>query len=65
MYEFLECSQCLFSAYCRAEITNSAHSSTGLVKSIILDILVLGLDISEKKTTFSLKTQITTLVIHE
>jgi len=39
-------SQCSFSAFWRAENAISAHSSMGLIKSLILDILVLGLEIS-------------------
>jgi len=32
----------------------SVHSSTGFIKSMILDILVLGLEISAKTTSFSM-----------
>ena len=32
----------------------SAHSSTGLIKAMILDIYVLGLEISAMTTSFSL-----------
>jgi len=37
-----------------AENAKSAHSLTGLIKTMILDILVLGLDIFEKTASFSL-----------
>ena len=47
-------SQCSFSAFWRAENAISAHSSTGLIKSMILDILGLGLEISSNTTSFSL-----------
>jgi len=40
-----------FSAYWRTENAISAHSSMGLIKSMILDILVLGLEISAKTTS--------------
>jgi len=46
-------SQCSFSAFWRPENAISAHSSTGLVKSMILVILVLGLEISGNTTSFS------------
>jgi len=46
--------QCLFSAIRRAENANSAHSSTGLFKSMILHIFELGKEISAKTTSFSL-----------
>ena len=39
-------SQCSFSTFWRPENAISAHSSSGLIKSMILDIFVLGLDIS-------------------
>jgi len=54
MYYFLQCFQGLFSALRRAENANSAHSSTGNIKSMILDILELGKEISAKTTSFSL-----------
>jgi len=41
-------------AILRVENTISAHSSTGRIKSMILDILVLGLEIFAYSTTFSL-----------
>jgi len=47
-------SQCSFSAFWRPENTISAHSLTGLIKSMILNILVLGLEKSAKTTSFSL-----------
>jgi len=47
-------SQSSFSAFWRAEYAISDHSSTGLFKTIIFDVLVLGLEISAKTTTFSL-----------
>ena len=47
-------SQCSFSASLRAENAISAHSSTGLIKSMILDILVLGLEVSAISSSFSL-----------
>ena len=40
--------------FCRAENVISAHSSTGLIKSMILDILMLGYEISAKITTLSM-----------
>ena len=49
---FLSVSQCSFSAFWQAE--NAAHSSTGRMKSKILYILVLRLEISTKTTSFSL-----------
>jgi len=42
----LSVSQCSFSAIFRPENAISAHSLLGLIKSMILDILVLGLEIS-------------------
>jgi hypothetical protein len=51
---FLSVSQCSFSAFWRAENAISAHSSTGRMKSEILYILVLRLEISTKTTPFSL-----------
>ena len=44
--------QCSFSAFWRAENAISAHSLTGLIKSIILDIQGLGLEISANTTSF-------------
>jgi len=38
----------------RPENAISAHSSSGLIKSMILDILVLELEISAKTTSLSL-----------
>ena len=43
-----------FSAFWPAENAISAHSSTGLIKSMILVLLVLGLELSANTTTFSL-----------
>jgi len=40
----LSVSQCFFLALNRAENAISAHSATGLIKSIILYTLVLGLE---------------------
>jgi len=54
MYNFLSFTQCSFSGFRRAENAISAHSSTGLIKSMILDILVLGLEIYANTTSFSL-----------
>jgi len=51
---FLSVSQCSFSAIWCSENAISALSSTGLIKSMILDILVLGLEISAKTTSFSI-----------
>jgi len=51
---FLSKSQCSFSALWRAENTISEHSSTGLFKSMIFDVLMLGLEKSAKTTSFSL-----------
>jgi len=45
-------SQCSFSAFWWSENAISDHSSTGLIKSMILDILVLGLEITAKTTSF-------------
>jgi len=45
---FLSVSQCSFSAFWRAENAISAHSSTGLIKSMIFDIILMGLEISVK-----------------
>jgi len=42
MYYFLECFTITFSAFWWTENAISDHSSTGLIKSTILDILVLG-----------------------
>jgi len=47
-------SQSSFSQFCGPENANSAHSSTGLIKAMILDILVLWLELSAKTTSFSL-----------
>jgi len=58
-------SQFSFSAFWRHENAISAHSSTGLIKSMILYILVYGLEISANTITFSLKTQFAIVVIHE
>jgi hypothetical protein len=60
----LSVSQCSFSAFWLAENAISAHSLTGLINSMVLDILVLGLELSANTTTFSLKTQIARAVIH-
>jgi len=49
---FLSVSQCSFSAFCRPGKAISAHSSTGLYKSTILDIFVFGLEISVNTTPF-------------
>jgi len=46
--------QCSFSAFWRAENAISAHSSTGLIKSMILVLLVLGSEISSKTNSFLL-----------
>jgi len=51
---FFSVSQCSFLAFWRPENAISAHSSTSLIKSNILDILVQGLDIFPKSTYFSL-----------
>jgi len=47
-------SQSLFSAFWRAQNVISDHSSTGLFKSMIFYVLVLGLEISAKTTSFSI-----------
>jgi len=60
----LSVSQCSFSAFCQAENAISAHSSTSHIKSMFLDILVLGLEVSANTTSFSLYTQIARVVIH-
>jgi len=49
-WDFLQCS---FSAFWLAENAITAHSSTGLISSMILDFLVLGLEVSAKTTSFS------------
>jgi len=41
-------------AFFRPENAISAHSLSGLIKSMILDILVLRLEISASTTSFSL-----------
>ena len=43
-----------FSAYCRDENVIAAHSSTGHIKLKILNILVFGLEISAKTSSFSM-----------
>jgi len=50
---YLSVSQCLFSAFLRAESAISEHSGTGRVKSKIVDIFVLGFELSTKTTSFS------------
>ena len=47
-------SQCSFSASLRAENAIFDHSSTGLIKSMILDILMLGLEVSANTTSFTM-----------
>jgi len=61
----LSVSQCSFSAFWRAENAISDHSSTGLIKSMILDILVFGLEISAKATSFLMYSKIPVVVPHE
>ena len=51
---FLSVSQCSFSGLWWAENAISAYSSIGLIKSMILDILEFGLEISAETTSFSL-----------
>ena len=51
---FLSVTQCSFSASLRAENAISDHSSTGLIKSMILDMLVLGLEVSANTTSFKM-----------
>jgi len=51
---FFSVSQCSFSAFWRPENALSAHSSTGLNKSMTFAILVLGLEKSAKTNSFSL-----------
>jgi len=53
MYLFLERFTMLIFGIWRAENATSAHLSTGLIKSMILEILVLGLEISANTTSFS------------
>jgi len=53
------------SAFWRAENAISDHSSTGFIKLIILDSLLLGLEISGKTTSLSVLIQIARVVIHE
>jgi len=50
----LSVSQCSVSAFWRPEMAISAHSSTGLIKPMILDIVVLVLEISSNTNYFSL-----------
>ena len=50
----LSVSQSSFSVFSRGENAISAHSSTVLIKKMTLDILVLGLEISAKTTSFSI-----------
>jgi len=47
-------SQCSILAFSQAENAIPAHSLTGIINSMILDILVLGLEISANTTRFSL-----------
>jgi len=54
IYVILSVSKWSFSAFWPAENSISAHSSTGLINSMILYMLVFGLEISVKTTTFSL-----------
>ena len=49
---FLSVLQWTFSAFWRAENVISAHSSTGLINSMNLNLLMLGLEISEKDHLF-------------
>ena len=51
---FLSVSQCSSSGLWWAENAISAYSSMGLIKSMILDILEFGLEISAETTSFSL-----------
>ena len=53
-----------FSEYWRAENAISAHSETGLIKSMILNILVFWLEISVTTIFFSQKSQIAGVVIN-
>jgi len=62
---FLSVSHYTFTAFWRAENAISDHSSTGLIKSIILYILVLVLEISAKTTSFSMYSKIARVQIHE
>jgi len=62
---FLSVSQCLFSAFWRSENAISAYSLKYLIKSMILDILVLGLQITVNTTSSSMETQFARVVIHE
>jgi len=61
----LSVTQCSFSEFCLPENAISALSLTGLIKSMILYILVLGLEMSGNSTSFSMLTQIARVVIHE
>jgi len=54
MYYYLELFTFSFSQFWGPENAISAHSSTGLIKAMILDIYVLGLEISAMTTSFSL-----------
>jgi len=48
----LSVSQSSFSAFWRPENAISAHSLTGLIKTTILDIILLGLELSANTTSF-------------
>jgi len=52
-YLFLECFTMFIFGILASLNAISAHSSTGLIKSLILDILVLGLELSANTTSFS------------
>ena len=54
MYYYIELFTFSFSQIWGPENAISAHSSTGLIKPMILDIYVLGLEISAMTTSFSL-----------
>ena len=55
----------LFSLFWRPEKAISDHTSTGFIKSMILDILVLGLEITLNTTSFLILNLIARVVIQE
>jgi len=62
---FFSVSQCSFSAFWRDDSAISDLSSMGFIKSMILNVIVLGLEISVNTTSFSLQTGIARVVTQE
>ena len=56
---------CSFSAFWRPENAFSAPSSTGFIKTMIFDIIVMGLEISAKTTSFSMYSKFARVIINE